>query len=294
LKLANTCHPFALITILCWSLAFIFTRITVNYFSAFSLGFLRYFVAALALIAVAVAKKIRPPERGDLKWFLLSGTTGFFLYILTFNKGCETVTASESSMIIATVPALTAVLAAFAYKEKMGALSWISIAIELAGVAIITQVYKVGEANIGFLWLLCAAVLLSVYNVLQRKLTRKYTPLQTTIYSILTGALMLCIFLPGSIKEIRNAPPVQFLYIAILGVFSSAIAYFTWSVAFSKAKETATVSNYMFLTPLLTSALGFVMINESPSKQTVTGGIVVLVGMLAYNMAPRIKGKKAQ
>jgi drug/metabolite transporter (DMT)-like permease len=40
---------------------------------------------------------------------------------------------------------------------------------------------------------------------------------------------------------------VQYLYIALLGIFSSAIAYIAWTKAFSLAKQTSQVSNYMFL-----------------------------------------------
>jgi drug/metabolite transporter (DMT)-like permease len=288
MKIWKSSHPYAIITILCWSLAYIFTRIAIRYFSAFSLGFLRYLAAAAVLLILAVAYKIKAPEKGDLKWFLLSGLSGFFLYVILFNKGTETVPASAGSMILALVPVITAILAKFIYQERIKLFQYVSIALEFAGVIIVTGVYELSSINAGFIWLLGAAFSLSSYNIVQRKLTKKYTPLRATIYSIFIGTILLCVFLPGSLGEIRNAPKIQFIYILILGVFSSAIAYFTWAKAMSIAKETATVSNYMFLTPILTSILGFITINERPNKKTIIGGSIILLGMLIYNFGGRV------
>ncbi|MDR2418515.1 MAG: DMT family transporter [Treponema sp.] len=288
----NSYHPFALITIFFWSLAYIFTRITIKYFSAFSLGFLRYFIAAFVLILVAIILKIKIPDKKDIKWFLLSGLSGFSLYVITFNKGCETVSASTSSIIIATVPVITALLARFFYKEKIRYSQYLAILIEFLGVIIVTTTNGTFTINTGIIWLLLAAFSLSIYNILQRKLTKKYTALRTTIYSIFIGEFLLFIFLPETIKEIKHIPIIQYFYIGFLGIFCSAIAYISWSTAISKAKETISVSNYMFLTPFLTTILGLIIINEKPEIQTIIGGIIILTGMFLYNSGKKHKGRK--
>jgi drug/metabolite transporter (DMT)-like permease len=255
-----------------------------KYFSVFSLGFLRLFTASLILIIIAIILKIKLPNKKDIKWFLLSGFSGFTLYVITYNKGCETVSASTSTIILATAPVITALLARIVYKEKIKCIQYLAIAIEFLGVLVLTIFNGVLSINTGMIWLLLSAFLLSIYNILQRKLTKEYTALQTTIYSIFAGELLLFIFLPGTIKEIENVPVIQFLYIALLGILSSAIAYVSWSKAISKAKETSSVSNYMFLTPFLTTIFGLIFINEKPDIQTIIGGIIILGGMFLYNL----------
>ena len=282
-------HPFALITIIFWSLAFVFTRMVLKYISVFSLGFLRYFVAAFVLIIAAVILKIQVPNKKDIKWFILSGLSGFSLYVITFNKGCETVSASTSSIIIATTPVMTALLARIIYKEKIKYLQYLAIIVEFLGVIVLTMASGIFSLNIGIIWLLAAAFLLSLYNILQRKLTKEYAALRTTIYSIFAGELFLFIFLPSAISEIKTIPITQFFYITFLGIFSSAIAYISWAKAISKSQKTASVSNYMFLTPFLTSAFGFFIINETPDIQTIIGGLLILIGMFLYNFGIKIK-----
>ena len=240
-----------MITIVFWSLAYVLTRLTLQYFTAFPLGFLRYFIASCTLAVVAVITKMQLPRKTDLPWLLLTGAVGFFLYMIAFNKGQETVTASTASVVIATVPVITALLARFVYQEKLRGFQWGAIVIEFAGVLALTLMNGVFSINRGLLWLFLAALALSIYNLLQRKLTKTYTALQTSAFSIFFGTILLAVFLPASIKEVSHAPGIQLFYVSVLGIFSSSIAYVAWSKALAKAKQTSQVSNYMFILSLI-------------------------------------------
>ena len=289
MNLRNSFHPYAAVTILFWSLAYVLTRLTLRYFSAFSLGFLRYAIASAALLATVVLLRLRAPDRKDLPWFLAAWAAGFFLYMIAFNQGQATVTAATGSVVIATVPVITAVLARFLYQEKLAAYQWFAILVEFTGVVVLTLMNGTFSVNAGVFWLLFAALLLSVYNLLQRKLTQKYTALQATAYSIFCGTLMLAVFAPAATREIASAPAVQFLYLAVLGVCSSAVAYVAWAKAFAKARQTSQVSNYMFVTPFLTSVLGFLLAGEVPDSATLIGGGIIMTGVLIFNGGAAIR-----
>lgn len=283
MKLKNDFHIYAMVTIIFWSLAYVLTRLALQYFTPFSLGFLRYLVASCTLLIVLVLTRMKPPKRKDLPYFILAGALGFFFYMIAFNLGQKTVTASTGSIVIATVPLLTAFIARFVYKEKLSFLKWLALIIEFAGVAVLTLMNGILSFNVGLVWLIFAALALSLYNLLQRKLTKKYTALQTSAFSIFFGTILLAVFLPASVKEVLNAPPIQWLYLVILGVFSSAIAYVAWSKAFAKAEQTSQVSNYMFVTPFLTSLLGFLLADEIPEPSTLVGGGIILFGVFIFN-----------
>ncbi len=279
----NSFHPYAIITIVFWSLAFVFTRLTLQYFSAFSLGFLRYLIASLSLTVIAIITKMKLPRVKDIPILLASGFAGFFFYMIAFNLGQSTVTAATASIVIATGPVITALLARFVYREKLTTAQWIAILIEFCGVCVLTLINGSFSSNKGLFWLLAAALALSIYNLLQRKLTQRYSALEVTTYSILLGTLMLSVFAPSASRELPGVPAIQYLYLAVLGIGSSAIAYAAWAKAFSKAKKTSQVSNYMFVTPLLTTILGFLLAGEIPDKATILGGSIILVGMLVFN-----------
>ena len=283
MRFKDSHHPWAMATILFWSLAYVLTRLSLQHFTAFPLGFLRYLAASAALIVVLVIKKTALPAKADWKWFALGGAIGFFLYMLAFNKGCETVTAATGSVVLATVPVLTALLARFIHGERLMPYQWAAMAVEFLGVALLTLMDGVFSVNAGLLYLLGAVVLLSAYNLLQRRLTRTYSGLQASAYSVLAGTAMLAIFAPQATGEALTATPLQLVCVAALGVFSSAVAYVAWANAFARAEKASQVSNYMFVTPLLATLLGFLMMNEVPDRGTILGGSVILVGMLLFN-----------
>jgi drug/metabolite transporter (DMT)-like permease len=288
MKIKDSFHPYAITTILFWSLAYVFTRLALRYFSAFSLGFLRFLIATCVLVIVALLTKMKMPRRADMKWFLAAGAFGFFLYMMAFNKGTETVTAATGSVVIATVPVITALLARFISREKLSRFKWIAIAVEFSGVIVLTLMAGTLTVNAGLFYLFLAAISLSAYNLLQRKLTKTYSALQTSAFSIFAGTIMLAVFLPNAVVEVQAAPPIQLFYVAILGVFSSAIAYVAWSQAFAKAADTSSVSNYMFVTPFSTSLLGFLIAGEKLTAPTIIGGTIILFGLLIFNFGDRL------
>ena len=292
MKFKNSFHPYAMVTIVFWSLAYVLTRLTLQYFSAFSLGFLRYLVASGALLVIAAMTKMQLPRKQDIPWFLASGGIGFFFYMIAFNQGQATVTAATGSVVIATVPVITALFARFVYGEKLMRFQWCAIAVEFVGVAVLTLMNSTFSVNTGLLWLLSAALALSIYNLLQRKLTKTYTALQASAYSILFGTCMLGVFAPTAIREVSKAPGIQYFYLAVLGICSSAIAYVSWAKAFSKAKKTSQVSNYMFVTPFLTSILGFLLAGEVPDQATLVGGGIILLGVFLFNFGGRFFKEK--
>ncbi|MEY8355283.1 DMT family transporter [Lachnospiraceae bacterium 54-53] len=242
-----------------------------------------YAVASLTLAAVAVITKMKLPRKQDILWFMASGMTGFFLYMIAFNRGQGLVTASTASVVLATVPVITAVLALFVYGEKLLGYQWAAIGIQFAGVMVLTLMNGVFSINPGLFWLFLAAVLVSIYNLLQRKLTKTYPALQSCAFSIFLGTLFLSMFLPASVSEMPHAPGIQIFYVISLGIGSSAIAYVSWSKAFAKAKQTSQVSNYMFLTPFITGKFDFLIANEVPDRPTLAGGTIILTGVLIFN-----------
>ena len=94
---------------------------------------------------------------------------------------------------------------------------------------------------------------------------------------------MLAVFLPDSVSELRSTPAGQVTYVLVLGVFSSAAAYCAWAKAFSKAKNTSSVTNYMFATPFLTTLLALAIAGERLERPTVIGGFAIIAGLLLFS-----------
>jgi len=270
-------HVYAIVTIICWSLAFVLSRLVMRELTSESLGFLRYLVASIVLLGLTPFLKLRKVESKDLGLIILTGATGFFLYMIAFNKGVKEVNAATSSVIIATVPMITALFSRVIYKEKITIKQWFATGVSFIGVLIITILSKGFTISNGLNWLFIASLLLASYNLLQKKLVQKYSAIQSTMMSIFAGTVMLVIFLPRTINEVRGISFSSVILVLIMGIFSSAIAYVSWTKAFEVAENIASVSNYMYVTPLLTTVLGLVIAKEFPDGSTLIGGLIILV-----------------
>lgn len=276
-------HPFAAATIFFWSIAYVIGKVCLTYFSPSALGFLRYFIASLTLIVIVVATKLKPPHKKDIPWFFAAGALGFAIYMIAFNTGQRAVTASTASVVISTVPVVTAVMARFFYKEKLKRLQWAAIGISFIGVIIINLMHGIFSVNYGILWLMLAVLNLSLYNIIQRRLTKTYSALQASTYSIFAGTILLSVFARDSFVQIKGAPIPLMIGVMIMGICSSAFAYVAWSEALARAERISQVSNYMFFTPFLSGIIGFIAIKEVPDTATLVGGAFIIAGMLLFN-----------
>lgn len=274
----------AFITVVFWSIAYPLTKYATRAFTPSELGALRYAFGCIVLVTALAVKRVPPPKPRDLPWFLLSGLSGFGLYAFSTNRGIQAVSAATASVINATTPVFTAALAAVILKEALPRLGWAALAVEFAGVLLITLVDGVFTLNLNILWLVLAALCTSSYNLVQRPLRKKgYSPLAITGYSMVIGLLFLSPFLPKGAAEFAAASTLQRVNLAFLGMATSAGAYLIWGLALSRAEKVTQVTNFMFLIPPFSTLLGVWMISEFPTPATVVGCLVIFAGSYLFN-----------
>ena len=282
-KILDSPHPYAFATILCWAPTFVMSHMAGPYLTPAELGCLRYMLAAVILSVILFVRRYKLPDWKDLPYFAFSAVCGFSLYMIIFNRGTSTVTAATSSVIIAMTPVITGVMASFMFKERLNRLQWLAMGIQFAGVLILVLVGNSFSFNTGALWLLLCAFMLAFYNTIQRRYSKKYPPFLVSAVTIILGGLELVWALPSGIRQFQAAPPKIRFFVIFMGIFASAIAYVTWTIAISKAEKTSEATNYMFITPFFAALLGFLLNNEVPSVSTIIGGLLVLAGAVLFN-----------
>ena len=277
---------FAFITVFLWSSAFPITKIATQCFSPNALGLVRCALASVILLIIGGMNHLRKPMKAlHIPLFFLSGGLGFSLYMIFFNTGMLTLSSATSSLIIATTPALTAIGASFSV------IGWAAIAAAFGGVAVLllSDGSKGGLSGGGGLFFtIAAAVVFCGYNLLNRKLlSLGYTAVEAVTWSMVCGAVLLMVFIPQAVSQMAEATPLSLLAAAFLGAMPSATAYLLWSKAFSLSAKTSDVTNFQFLTPLLSTAMGFAMLGEVPSAATIFGGLIIVASIIVFGL----KGK---
>ncbi|GAA4003247.1 DMT family transporter [Deinococcus rubellus] len=275
------------LTLVFWASAFAGIRAGLEAFSPGHLTLYRFLVASLVLGVYALKVRLPLPSRADaLRIFGLS-LCGITLYHTLLNYGEQSVPAGTASLIIAAGPVITALIATRFAGERLTQLGWLGTFVSLGGVLLIVLGRGQGVAFTGgAVLILLAAVFTSIYFVFQRPLLRRMKPLDFTVWSLLLGSLPMLIFLPGFVGELRAAPLSAHLAVIYLGIFPSALAYLTWTVALSRVSASTTTS-FLFVSPVLATLIAWLWLREVPGQISLIGGGVALLGVLLVNTLGR-------
>ncbi|MBA7529128.1 hypothetical protein ES705_21320 [subsurface metagenome] len=185
-------------TLIFWASAFAGIRVGLKAYSPENLVLFRFLTASLVLLIYAIITRMPLPERKDLPAIFFLGFIGITIYHLALTYGELKVTAGSASLLIASAPIFTAILAMLILKEKIKPWGWVGILISFLGVSLVAR----GEGGgirfepSAFLILL-AAISTSFYFVLQKPYLKKYSPLKIAAYTIWSGTFFQIFFSRG-------------------------------------------------------------------------------------------------
>lgn len=282
---------YSLFTIFLWASAYPLTKIAQTHFTPIPISFIRSFIAGFFMLAIGRMHGMQLPKKKHIPLFLASGALGYVIYTVAMNIGLMTLPSATCSLLVATSPIMTAIIASKVYDEKINLVSWIAIFIAFAGVAILLLWDSGGQFTIdaAMLWMLLSAASWAGYNIMTRKLVALgYSSAQITCFSMIAAAFWLCFWSADGFRETYTAEWIHILALLYLAIISNALGCILWGKAMAYAEKTSEVANFMFLSPLLSALMSFILLREVPGMGTFIGGAVIIGGLLLFNL----KGQK--
>jgi drug/metabolite transporter (DMT)-like permease len=283
----------AVATLVVWSSAFAGISVVVGPGGGYGAGqaaLLRFLVASATMGVVALITRQRMPLRKDLPRIMLAALFGITFYHLGFTFGETQVSASAASLIIASGPIWTALLAVWFLKERLNAWGWAGVALAFSGVSAIAL--GEGKGGLSFepmaLAVMFASFSTAVYFVLSKKPLRTYSSLEFTSYVIWFGTIPMLVFLPGLVAQLPAAPSSSTWTIVFLGIFPGALAYFLWSYALARMPASTTAS-FLYAQPVLATFVAWLWQGTVPTSVTVGGGVLALLGVILVQTRGRPK-----
>ncbi len=254
-----------MVVLFIWASAFAGIRAGLEGYSPGHLALLRFLLGSGLLAGYAVAVRMQLPLLKDVPAVLLAGFLGFAVYHVGLSYGEVTVEAGAASLIIASVPVFTALLAMVFLGERLGVWGWVGSAASFTGVALISA----GEAgglglDPGAFFILLAAVGESLFFVFQKPYLARYGSLRFTAYSIWAGTLFMLVFSPGLFGAIGDAPLGATLSVVYLGVFPTVVAYLALGYVFSRLTASVAVS-FLYVIPVLAFLIAWAWLGEVPT-----------------------------
>lgn len=271
------------ITVLSWSSSFVFIRFCLHDYSPGALALFRYLFVSMAMLVfyMRLKKRTKPTVKQFLQLFFL-GFFGIGLYMILLNYGEITLTASITSFIIGLNPIVSMLWAMLFFHEKISIKRWLGVGISAIGLLIIAAAtFHRGTITIGIAYVLLSVLCAGVYNVGQKPLLSVFHPIEVAAITAWAGTLIMFIFMPSLIHEMPHATWQATASVAYLGVIPGAIGYIAWSVALSGEIAPSKLVLALYILPLFSTLLGWLMLGEMPAIMELAGGCVCLLGALA-------------
>lgn len=281
-------HVALLSTIFLWASAFVGIRIALQSYSPGPLALLRFLVASLTLAIIYAGLRIKK----TIPWWdrfqlMVAGMAGIGIYNVCLNYGELYVTAGIASFVIGLMPVITVILSFFLWQERLRKGAQLGILVSTIGLFILTLGEGFQPAMMkGVVLVLISALMGAFLTIVQKQFLKKYHPVAIISWLMWGGSLFLLCFTPGLIREMPQASFYATGAVFYMGIFPAAIAYLAWGYVLKKlSPNQATISLYAL--PLVSTALGFIILYEQPSLISLVGGAIALLGAL---IASRYRG----
>ncbi|MFH6411846.1 DMT family transporter [Staphylococcus aureus] len=283
-KLQDTTFLSYLFTIILWGSAFPMIKIALNDFSAESLSAFRLILATIILLPFVIIKKLPTPELRDIPVIFILGFCGFVIYHTALNFGEALISAGISGILVSTTPIFSSALAYIFLKEHFSKWNWLSSLVAFIGISIIS-ISKDDYTTInvlGVFIILLASFSESLYFTFQKKYIEKYGFIVFTLYTIMASSPFMLIFIPEIINDIHGATFTSIVSVLYLAIFPTIIPYVLLAyIVKSVGVSDATMS--LYLTPIVSLLLSYLLLDELPTTLAIIGGIITLLGVSLSN-----------
>lgn len=271
-----------------------FTKQALDSFQPIHLLSMRFLIASVTLSLLALFKVIKLDFKGKpIKELLILTLFQPVFYFTLETIGVNLTSSSQAGMMIALIPVIVTILAVIFLKEIPTKLQTFFIFTSVIGVMFILSMsgnLEIGGHFLGMLCLLGAVFSGATYNILSRKLSTQFKPVEITFVMMWVGAITFNIIafsqslLNGTLNThfsgFSSFTAVMSLF--YLSILSSICAFFMLNYMLGKlpAARSGVFAN---LTTVVSILAGIFIKNELVHWYQLVGGILIIIGVWGTN-----------
>ncbi len=263
-----------------WGIPYLLIKIAVRELDPSVVVFARVGIATLALLPVAIHRKVLREIRG--RWLTIAALACVQIVapFLLISYGEQHIASSLASLLIASEPLLVALLALrFDSAERVSGLRLVGLLIGMGGVIVLLGLDVGGDKQrlLGAALVLVATVCYAIGALLIKRPTITAMPrLGVVIVECATATLVL---LPLAVTRLPGkmpSPPV-IASLLVLGLICTALAYLTFFALVAEVGASrGTVFTYV--NPVVSVFLGVTLLSEPLNAAIFVGFLLIIAG----------------
>ncbi|HZQ09153.1 MAG TPA: DMT family transporter [Anaerolineae bacterium] len=289
--IASTAIPFGVTDLaligmaVLWGMNFIVVKTSFAEIIPFAFMAGRFLIASVLYCVIVYWKQggFGVPRRAWAK-FALIGIIGTSVYQPLFITGLSMTKASNSSLILASSPAVIALLNHLLGRERFSQRGWIGIFLSFVGIALIVlssgDLTLDSKALVGDLFVFSATFCWATYSIMMAPQLKKYSSLSITALTTVLGTIPLALIAaPALVAQNWTAvSPAGWAGLFYSGIFAIVISYLIWNLGVQRlgGARTAIYSN---VTPVVATLGAALFLSESITLLKIVGAAVIFMGL---------------
>ena len=275
-----------------WGTGFYFGRLALNEMSVEYMVLYRFLFACLGMLPVALASRVRLTW-SETRLLLISALFGIPIQFLIQFHGLALTTVSHASLMVGSMPVLLGVAAALFAGERLDSIGWMALVGSTVGAALIVlgghhgPVNRGGPSLEGDLMVVASLCTALAWILLSKKLMLTHSPPVVTAYTILSGTVMLAVWVlgPWLLNPLlaHKSPPPPFAHVsatawtalAISGLACTATTTLLWNWGIHHVPASR-AGVFLNIEPALGSWLGVKLLGEHLGPYAWIGGALIL------------------
>jgi drug/metabolite transporter (DMT)-like permease len=285
-----------------WGTGFYWGRLALNEMSVEYMVLYRFAFACLGMAPVLLFSRHRVRlTGGEMRTLLISAAFGVPVQFLLQFHGLARTTVSHASLMVGAMPVLLAAAAAIFAGERLDRIGWLALFGSTAGAALIVLGGSRGPAArgqpslTGDLLVVASLFTALLWIILSKKLMETHSPPVVTAYTILSGSLMLAVWIlgpwllsPWMHSQAKGPPFAQlsataWMASALSGLLCTALTTFLWNWGIHHLPASR-AGVFLNIEPALGSWLGVELLGEHLGPFAWIGGALILVAAVTLTM----------
>jgi len=272
-----------------WGMSFVWSKIVLEFYDPITTVLLRLILSSVLIFSgLKIFNKIQRIKKDDYVLFAFSSLFNPFLYFIGENYGLQLSSPTTTSVIIATIPVFTPILAFIVYKERLSVLNIVGLLVSFFGVLfmLVNKDFSFNTSVEGVLWLSLAVISAVLYSVLLKKLAVKYDAFRIIATQNMIGTMyFLPLFFIFDFRHFITVTPSTNAIVALLllAFFASSLAFVFFTIS-SREIGISKTNLFTNLIPVFTTIFSFFILSEQFEGKKIAGMIIVIVGVLMSQM----------